>query len=372
MLFRYTLALSCFFFSFQADAKKLGDTVSLGQKIQIELLAEPGGVIRGMDFVSPTQIIFTKRSGKLYLFDLKTQGIKEVSGGPKVLHQGQGGLLDVRLHPNFESNSWVYLSYSDPDPKGYTTQIARAKLKKNQLSDLKVLFTAKPRYFTSHHFGSRIQFDEKGYIFFTVGDRGNRDLAQSLSTHNGKIIRLKDDGSIPKDNPFVENQKALPEIWSYGHRNQQGLKYDQKRNQLWSQEHGPRGGDEINLVEKGLNYGWPIITNGREYHGPEIGKGLTKMKGMEQPKHHWTPSIAPSGFELYRGKAFPKWNGSFFSGALALTHLNRIKFKEDGSVEEERLLKPLGERIRDVRQGPDDLLYLSTDSGKIIRLSPMN
>ncbi len=224
---------------------------------------------------------------------------------------------------------------------------------------------------TTRHFGSRIAFDNEGHVFFTVGDRGERPNGQDLSTHAGSVIRLNQDGTVPKDNPFVKHQNALPEIWSYGHRNPQGLSYDSKNKRLWLIEHGPRGGDEINLILAGKNYGWPVISYGKEYWGPLSVGEATSKEGMEQPVKYYVPSIAPGSLLLYTGSAFPGWQGDLFAGALKLQHLNKIKLSDSGqTVGEERLLISLKERIRSLSQSPEGWIYLSTDSGKIMRLTP--
>ena len=213
--------------------------------------------------------------------------------------------------------------------------------------------------------------DKEGYLFISIGDRGVRNESQSLKAHMGKIIRIHQDGRVPKDNPFFETKGALKEIWSFGHRNAQGLAFDPMSGDLYEQEHGPRGGDEINKIEKGANYGWPVITYGKEYWGPSIGEGK-KKKGMKQPLKYWVPSIAPCGLSFYSGKKFPDWKGSLFSGALRGKHLNRLTFKNGKIVSEERLLNELGFRVRNVKEGPTGLLYLSVDQGKILRIAPKN
>jgi glucose/arabinose dehydrogenase len=238
------------------------------------------------------------------------------------------------------------------------------------LVDETVLFTAEPWLPTAHHFGCRVQLDGKGHVFFTIGDRGERNLAQRLDVDPGKVHRIREDGSIPPDNPFVKTAGARPSIWSYGHRNPQGLAFRPGTQELWATEHGPRGGDEVNEIRPGLNYGWPIVTYGREYHGPKIGEG-TEKEGMEPPRLQWTPSIAPSGLIFYTGNAFPAWRGQLFAGAMALTHLNRLEIAADGSVvEKERLFDELGWRVRDVEQGPQGHLYLLVDNGWLLRVRP--
>ncbi|SMF04950.1 PQQ-dependent sugar dehydrogenase [Pseudobacteriovorax antillogorgiicola] len=336
--------------------------------IGLEKVADGLGVPWGMAFIDSKNILVTSRSGTLYW----VEGAKKtpIKGVPKVYAESQGGLLDVALDPDFKNNQTIYFTYSIAYQGGNTTRLSSAILSKYQLKNVKSIFTAEPKGSRNIHFGSRIAFDRQGYIYITVGDRGERDRAQSLDNHSGKVIRLHRDGKVPKDNPFVGKKGARPEIWSWGHRNPQGLAIHPKTGALWEQEHGPRGGDEINLIKKGVNYGWPKITYGKEYWGPSIGP--SKQKGLAQPVHHYTPSIAPSGLEIYQGKAYPKWNGNIFSGAMKLTHINRLVLNGKGAVvKEERLLDDWGERIRNIKQGPDDLLYIAVDSGQILRLLPV-
>lgn len=343
---------------------------SEGMKGVVELVASDlKDVIWSIEFLDDDNLIFTEKSGKLRTLNLKSKKVSTISGVPESHVWGQGGLMDIHLRPDFKTSKVLYLSYTKKVGDAYTTAVAMGKLNGAKLTEVKEIFVANHPNRNHQHFGSRIVNDEKGFIYFSVGDRGERHLAQSLSADQGKIHRLKLDGSIPKDNPFAKNKEARKTIWSYGHRNPQGMVYDFKTGTLWEQEHGPRGGDEINRVQKGLNYGWPVITYGREYSGPKIGD--THKRGMEQPVYHYTPSIAPSGLEIYRGKAFPKWQGDLFSGALKLTHVNHLQMSTTQKpLREKRLLEDLAERVRDVRQGPDGFLYFSTDSGKIFRMKP--
>ena len=352
--------------------KVVGTFRSEGMDLLVEEVAADLEIPWGFDFPSKSKLIFSERKGGLQQLDLDTRKLTSIKNVPETSAGGQGGFLDVSLHPNFLKNRWVYFSYVVKPGKGKTTRIARAKLIGDELKSFEVLFTAKPYYTTSHHFGSRIVFDDSGFIYFSIGDRGKRDGAQELDRHNGKIIRLHEDGRTPKDNPFVSVKNALPEIWTYGHRNPQGLVWNPATKTLWESEHGPRGGDEINLIQKGLNYGWPVITFGREYYGPKIGAGITEKKGMEQPVKQYTPSIAPCGMALYTGQKFPKWKDNLFLGSLAYEHVNRIVLKGFKVIKEERLFESLKERIRNVRMGPDEYLYFSTDSGQILRVVPAN
>ena len=348
---------------------------SSGTSFQVVEITNNLGIPWGMTFISQSKILFTEKNGRIGIIDTDNGNIIEIKGGPKVFASGQGGLLDVAVPNGYKAGDWIFFTYSKEisksGSKNFSTTLARAKLDGYRLIQFSNLLITKPESKSTIHFGSRITFDENGNLFFSVGDRGNRSDAQNLSTHSGSILRLKLNGSIPKDNPFLNRQGALPEIWSFGHRNPQGIFYDKKLDRLWSIEHGPRGGDEINLIKPGLNYGWPVISYGKEYWGPiQVGEG-TEKKGMEQPIKFYVPSIAPGSILVYSGKAFPKWKGNLFAGALKLTHLNRIELDDNGkSVNEERLLNNLWERIRAILESPEGWIYFSTDSGKIFRLMP--
>ena len=325
----------------------------------------------GLAFLPDGSMLITERSGTLRkLVDGKLLE-KPIAGVPEVFSQGQGGLLDIALHPKFAENRWVYLSYSKPGPDGATTAVSRGKLAAESLEEVEEIFVATAWSRAGRHFGSRLLFDDQGYLFVTVGDRGDMERAQNPGDHAGTTLRLNDDGSVPKDNPFVGKAGFLPEIYSYGHRNAQGMVLHPDTREVWQNEHGPRGGDELNIIKAGANYGWPKVTYGIDYSGREISD-KTEMPGMEPPLLHWTPSIAASGMEVYTGEVFPQWKGDVFVGALILTHLQRITFKDGKPVHREQLLNDLQERIRDVRQGPDGFLYLLTDTsrGRLLRLEP--
>lgn len=320
-------------------------------------------------FLPDGRALVSERPGRLALVD--GQRITRLQGLPEVSAEGQGGLLDLALHPEFASNGWLYFTYSAGSGQELGTRVARARLQGERLTDLQILFSMRRGSPAGVHFGSRLAFLPDGSLLFTIGDRGDRDRAQSLQEHAGKTLRLLPDGSIPRDNPFVGRSDALPEIYSYGHRNAQGLAVQPESGWVWLHEHGPRGGDEVNRVEPGRNYGWPRITYGREYSGGRIGP--SEAPGLEQPVLHWTPSIAPSGLAFYTGSAFPAWRGSLFAGALAGRQLRRLVLEGRHVVREETLLKDFA-RIRDVRQGPDGLLYLLTDerNGELLRLEPLS
>jgi len=338
---------------------------------KLELLAQGLGVPWAMAFLNDRELIFTERQGNIRILDLESLEITTLRGVVEVDAEGQGGMLDVATGPDYTTRDWLYFTYSKSTVSGAVTTLARARRTGNQLSDWQELLVTNSATSGYRHFGSRIAFDQQGHVFFGVGDRGERDSAQDLSSHAGTIMRLRLDGSIPDNNPFLSQNNALPEIWSYGHRNPQGLLYDNNTGNLWSIEHGPRGGDEINLVVKGANYGWPVISYGKEYWGPvSIGEG-TEKPGMQQPVKVYIPSIAPGSLLLYSATAFPQWQGNLFSGALKLRHLNRVSVSMDNkAIAEERLLGDLNERIRALAQSPEGWIYFSTDSGKIIRMRP--
>jgi glucose/arabinose dehydrogenase len=339
--------------------------------IRVEQVMTGLGVPWGMAFLSPDQLLLTERAGIVRLLDMENGSAVNLAGIPEVVAEGQGGMLDVAIGPNYAAEGWIYFTYTKSSRSEAATTLARARLARHRLLDWEDLLVTDSATDARRHFGSRIAFDDKGHVFFGVGDRGERDMAQDLSNHIGTIMRLNLDGSIPADNPFVGIDNARDEIWSYGHRNPQGLLFDRVTNRLWSIEHGPRGGDEINLIIKGRNYGWPVISHGKEYWGPiSIGEGTSKP-GMEAPRKVYIPSIAPGSLIIYRADAFPQWRGNLFAGALKLRHLNRITLSDSGQViDEERILEDLGERIRALAQGPEGWVYFSTDSGRILRIRP--
>lgn len=324
-------------------------------------------------FLPDGRMLVTERPGRLRIVGTDGALSRPLYGVPPVFAQGQGGLLDVVLDPAFERTHWIYLSYAEADAFGKAgTAVARAVLEAEGLSQVEVIYRQTPKAGGGAHFGSRLVFGRDGTLFITQGERyTHRAEAQDLSTDYGKIVRINPNGSIPLDNPFVRDAKARPEIWSYGHRNVQGAAINPASGQLWTHEHGAKGGDEINRPEAGKNYGWPIITWGVDYDGSKIGEG-TEKPGLEQPLHYWTPSIAPSGMAFYTGNAFPQWRGNLFVGSLKFGFLDRIELDGERVIAEHRLLTELRERIRDVRQGPDGFIYVLTDSpaGQLLRLEP--
>ena len=358
-------------FSNSTFANNLSSIKSEGTDLQLEKVASGLNVPWGLAFLNEKQILITERSGTLKLLDLQQSTIKSVAGVTPVWAQGQGGLLDVAVKLPYRTGDWIYFTYSKPLQDGAATTLARSKLSNNQLHDWEDLVVTQSASTTSRHFGSRIAFSGDDTIFFTVGDRGDRSNGQRMNTHAGKVLRVDLSGKAKSDNPFVNMDNALPEIWSIGHRNPQGIAYDSEAKRLWTIEHGPRGGDEINLIKSGLNYGWPVVSHGKEYWGPVSVGESTEKAGMENPKKVYIPSIAPSSLLLYTGNKIPNWKGNLLAGALAKTHLNRVALDRQGDLlKEERLLEELGERIRDVIQGPDEFIYLSTDSGNVYRLRP--
>jgi len=324
-------------------------------------------------FLPDGRLLITERAGRLRIVQKDfTLDPKPVSGLPKIIASGQGGLFDVVLHPQYSKNGWIYFAYSEPGKGGWGTALARGKLVGNQMTNVQVLFSMEPKTRSNHHFGGRIVFDEAGYVYLTLGDRGEMARAQLLEDHAGSIIRLHDDGRVPIDNPFVNRAEAKPEKFTLGNRNVQGVAIHPKTGEVWTHEHGPQGGDEINIIKPARNYGWPIITHGVNYGtGTKIGEGTAKA-GLEQPLYVWVPSIAPSGMAFYKGSVFANWNNNLFIGALRAETLVRIELSGDKVVHEERLLKGSIGRIRDVRLGPDQFIYLLTDerAGGLYRLEP--
>jgi aldose sugar dehydrogenase len=328
----------------------------------------------GLAFLPDGRMLVTERAGRLRIVNADGRLSEPVIGLPAIAVGGQGGLLDVGIDPQFSDNALVYWSYSEPatgNEAGNSTAVARGKLEGTRLTGVQVIFRQRPKVESSAHFGSRLVFARDGRLFITLGDRfSRRDDAQTLDTHHGKIVRIEPDGRVPVDNPFVGRAGALPEIWSYGHRNLQGAALHPRTGELWAHEHGPQGGDELNAVAKGKNHGWPVITFGREYGtGAKIGDG-TARADVVAPLTHWVPSIAPSGMAFLTSDRYPGWKGNLFVGALTGQLLVRLELDGNKVLKEHRLLQSLGERIRDVRQGPDGWLYVLTDqrNGRLIRL----
>ena len=342
----------------------------------IDTLASDLLIPWGMDWLPDGRAIFTERGrGKIHggisLLNTEDGKITPICGVPLVFRSGDGGLLDILVHPEYKSKPYIYFAYSTMRPDSTSTlAVDRGKIENNCLKDRERLFEVFPYFKSSSHFGCRLLIKD-AYLYISMGERYSAlDSAQTLTNHFGKIMRLHEDGSVPEDNPFVNIPNVLPEIWSYGHRNPQGMAFHPRSGDLWIHEHGPQGGDEINIVRPGLNYGWPVITYGEEYGGGPIGEGITKKDGMEQPVYHYTPSIAPSGMTFYTGNAFPAWKGNLLIGAMVLQHLNRLVLQGNQIIGEERMLKGQNWRVRLVKQGPDDFIYIGVDNGMILRLRP--
>jgi len=327
----------------------------------------------GLAFLPDGRMLVTERTGRLRVVGRDGKlAPQAVAGLPKIEEHGQGGLLDVALHPRFTENGLVYLSFAERGDGGYGTAALRGRLVGDRLDAVQVIYRQEPKSRGGRHFGSRLVFDRAGFLYVTQGDRGEQERAQNLGDLAAKVVRLHDDGRVPSDNPFVGKPGARPEIFTLGNRNVQGAALHPVTGELWAHEHGPQGGDEVNILRKGTNYGWPVITYGVNYGiGTKIGEGTSKP-GMAQPLHYWVPSIAPSGMAFYTGDKFPAWRGSLFVGALRDQLLVRLRLDGDKVVKEERMLQGAVGRIRDVRQGPDGYLYLLTDSssGALIRLEP--
>jgi glucose/arabinose dehydrogenase len=325
-------------------------------------------------FLPDGRILVTERARRLRIVSQDfTLDPRPVEGLPPITITGQGGLFDVALHPRYRENGWIYLAYNGPGAGGWGTELLRGRLDGHRLVDTEVLFRMQPKSRAGRHFGGRIVFDRDGYLYLTLGDRSDESRAQRLDDHAGSVIRLHDDGRVPADNPFVNQHGAKPEKFTRGNRNMQGAALHPQTGELWTHEHGPQGGDEINIIRAGRNYGWPVITYGVNYGtGTPIGAGTHKA-GMEQPLHYWVPSIAPSGMAFYTGDQFPNWHGNLLVGALRDEMLVRIELDGEKVVKQEPLIRGAIGRIRDVRVGPDGYIYIATDSpnGVVARLEPV-
>ncbi|MDJ0954872.1 MAG: PQQ-dependent sugar dehydrogenase, partial [Acidimicrobiia bacterium] len=334
-----------------------------------ELVVDDLQIPWGMAFLPDGSMLITEKSGEILHF--KAGQTTEIQGVPEIYNRGQGGLLDIELHPQFESNGWLYLSYASEEGAGSggNTAVMRAKIEGNQLINKELLYKASPNTTKGQHFGSRLEFDRQGYLYFTVGDRGARDVnPQDFYLDCGKVYRMHDDGRVPVDNPFVGMAGAKEMVYTYGNRNPQGMAMHPGTGAIWIHEHGPRGGDEINIVGKGMNYGWPVITYGINYDGTPI-TDITEMEGMEQPIHYWDPSIAPSGMAFVTSNRYPDWQGDLLVGSLAFQYLERLVLDGNTVSYREKLLEDIG-RVRNVRQGPDGYIYVAVESKGIYRLVP--
>lgn len=357
-----------------SPSDKSGETIaksadSIPSAISVDTLYNGFQNPWGMAWLPDGRLLVNEKAGEILVFkDGKFTGEK-LSGVPAVMSEGQGGLLDIKIHPNYNENKWIYISYSKPVKGGSTTTITRFKLEGNNIVEKQELYEAKPYLEADYHFGSRIIFDKDNFMFFSSGERGTMKKVWELNNDHGKIHRLKDDGTVPDDNPFVKTKGARPSIWSYGHRNPQGLIYDKANNRIWGIEHGPRGGDELNLVEKGKNYGWPVTSYGINYDGSVL-TDKKEMEGVTNPVHYWVPSIAPCGSMIVTSDKYPEWKGNLLISALALRHIARVELDGDKYVKEEKLLNNVA-RFRDVAEGPDGFIYAVTEGpGLLLRIKP--
>ena len=334
-----------------------------------ELIIDELSIPWGMAFLPDGSILITEKTGELIHF--KNNERVTISGLPEIYNRGQGGLLDVIIHPKFSENGWIYFSYAsqEGDGDGGNTAIMRAKLDGNTLIDKQVLYKAEPNTTKGQHFGSRLAFDNEGFLYFSVGDRGNRDEnPQDITRDCGKIYRLNDDGTVPNDNPFINEPNAKTAIYSYGHRNPQGMFKHPETGEIWTHEHGPQGGDEINIIQKGLNYGWPKISYGINYSGTTLTEN-TALPGMEQPLFYWVPSIAPSGFAIISSDKYPEWKGNLLVGSLKFQYLERLVLENNKVVKREKLFEGLG-RVRNVVQAPDGYIYVGIENLGIVKIVP--
>lgn len=323
----------------------------------------------GMVFLPDKSMLITEKSGELIHF--KNGKKTSIEGLPEIYVRGQGGFMDIELHPDYDSNGWIYFSYASPEGKGDggNTAIMRAKLKGNKLVNNQLLYKASPNSKQGRHFGSRLEFDNEGYLYFSIGERGNRDEnPQDITRDCGKIYRIHDDGQIPDDNPFINSPNAKKAIYSYGHRNPQGMVKHPKTGEIWIHEHGPKGGDEINIIQKGKNFGWPKISYGINYSGTKFTEH-TSLPDMEQPLFYWTPSIAPSGMTFVTSDIYPEWKYNLLVGSLKFKYLERLEFKNNKVIKREKLFEGMG-RVRNVRQGPDGYIYIAIEGVGIVKINP--
>jgi glucose/arabinose dehydrogenase len=350
-------------------ATVLPDANAVSFKLVLGDLKNPWGMV----FLPNGEMLITEKEGNIVRARSGEILDADVQGGPESKRQGQGGLLDIMLHPDFESNSWVYFTFASDEGEGSgaMTAVSRAKWNGTAFTDHTVLYKGSPNTRAGQHFGSRLAFDEEGYLYFSIGDRGERDTnPQDITRDGGKIYRLHDDGRIPEDNPFVDLRGAREAIYSYGHRNPQGMAMNPFTGDIWAHEHGPQGGDEVNLIRKGKNYGWPVISYGENYGGGRF-TDFTEKEGMEQPVTYWVPSIAPCGMDFLTSTNYDGWEGSLIVGSLKFSYLVRCEIKDNKIVRQERIAEGIG-RVRNVKQGPDGFLYVGVEGKGIFRLVPEN
>lgn len=366
-LFLITMAFqSC---AQQQKNTTIGISSETEQKYTIETVI--GGLNNpwGMTWLPDGSMLITEKSGSLIHFKNGKKTI--IENIPNIYVRGQGGFMDVALHPNYSENSWIYFTHasSEGTGQGGNTKLIRAQLSDHSLTRIENLYKAEPNSRRGQHFGSRIEFDNNGYLYFSVGDRGNRDVnPQDITRDNGKIYRLNDDGSIPSDNPFVNEANAVKAIYSYGHRNPQGMAKHPESGKIWTHEHGPKGGDEINVIKKGANYGWPVISYGVNYSGSKFTEE-TSRPNMEQPVYYWVPSIAPCGMDFVTGNNYPAWKGHLLVGSLKFNYVELVKLQGETVLGREKIADGVG-RVRNVKMGPDDLIYIAIEGQGIVRLIP--
>ncbi len=362
----FFFCFTCLLISCQSQPSEIKEPVTdLTYELVVDGLQNPWG----MAFLPNGDMLVTEKKGDIRIIRDDQLLDEKIEGVPKVYYSGQGGLLDIELHPNFTENQWLYLSYSSREGEGSggNTAVARFTLDGNTLTDMKLLYKGVPNTTKGQHFGSRLAFDREGYLYFSIGDRGNRDVnPQDITRDGGKIYRIHDDGTIPDDNPFVNENGAKTAIYSYGHRNPQGLAMNPTSGDIWEHEHGPMGGDEVNLVEPGKNYGWPVISYGVNYNGTEFAEA-TEKEGMEQPIIHWTPSIAPCGMTFITGDKYPGWEGDLIVGSLKFYYLVYADVEGDAIVSQEKIAEGIG-RVRNVEQGTDGFIYIGIEGKGIYRL----
>jgi len=348
------------FASYAADTDYQYETVISG-------IAIPWGMVQLPD----SNFLVTDRDGTLYFADVENKQNHRIQGLPEITARGQGGLLDIELHPLYSKNGWLYISYASPEGKGSgdNTTIMRAKLKERQLVEKQVVYKASPNSDRKHHYGGRLEFDRQGFLYFSIGDRGDRDTnPQNISLDGGKVYRIHDDGRIPADNPFVKTADAKTAIYSYGHRNPQGMEMNPATGEIWTHEHGPKGGDEINIVAKGKNFGWPVISYGVNYSGSRF-TDLTEKSGMEQPIKYWVPSIAPSGMTFVTSDKYPELQGQLLVGSLKFGNVELCKLDGNKVLGCDVLFEGLS-RVRNVKQMADGYIYIATEADKIVRVIP--
>jgi len=370
---RNSIIISSFFVVMASNscAQKTDTEINTPEKVDFEaqLVVEDLEIPWGMVFLPDGGILIAEKSGEIIHFK---DGVKtDIQGGPEVYNRGQGGLMDIELHPDYASNGWLYISYSSQEGEGSggNTAIMRAKLSGNILTDSELLYKASPNTKKGQHWGSRLEFDDEGYLYFSIGDRGAREQnPQDRTLDGGKIYRIFDDGRVPEDNPFTGIENGNTRAFTWGNRNPQGMTKNPETGEIWIHEHGPMGGDEINIIKKGVNYGWPVITYGTNYNGTSI-TDITAKEGMEQPIHYWVPSIAPSGMTFVTSDIYPDWKGDLLVGSLAFQYLERLVLEGNSVSYREKLMEDIG-RVRNVRQGPDGYIYVAVEGKGIYKLIP--